>query len=265
MPETEGVPARSLLRRRTFLAVLAGSLGLMAARVAMLPRPLSEAEVARLQTSPYVPNNPRIKPLPTVNPDSGLGPGYFQSFHTRAQQLELAPHVTRWQRSFRINTVERDPQAGLATWDLRIEGLVEQPLTLTAETLAATLPVETQLHDFHCVEGWGVQDVAWEGIPFRAVVDAVRPLPGATHVSFFTMANVYSDSLTLEQALRPDVLVAFRMNGQPLPDRQGYPCRLVVPYMFGYKSVKWLRGISFVDNRHVGFWERRGWPLDPLV
>lgn len=254
-----------VIKRRAFLAVLGGSLGLMAARVALLPRPLSDEEVVRLQSGRYVPNNPRIKPVPTVDPTSGLATNFSASSHQKVQELELVPRRPRWQRSFKINTVERDPQPNLDAWSLDIGGLVERPIRLSLETLPTALPTESQVHDFHCVEGWGVQDVEWHGIPFRALAEAVQPLPGAVFVTFTTMGGIYSDSLALDQATEPSVLLAFRLNGQALPHRQGYPCRLVVPQMFGYKSVKWVTRIVFTDQRHVGFWERRGWPLDPWV
>jgi DMSO/TMAO reductase YedYZ molybdopterin-dependent catalytic subunit len=168
--------------------------------------------------------------------------------------------------TFGINTVERQPQRGLdrERWSVAVDGLVSQPLALTPESLAR-LPQTMQTSDFHCVEGWGVRDVAWRGVRLGDLLDHVQPLGEARFVTFTSLGGVYTDSLTLEQARRPDTLLATHLDGQPLPDRQGYPLRLVVASMYGYKSVKWLARIQVEARRHVGFWERRGWQLDPYV
>jgi DMSO/TMAO reductase YedYZ molybdopterin-dependent catalytic subunit len=76
---------------------------------------------------------------------------------------------------------------------------------------------------------------------------------------------VYSDSLTLEQARLPDTMIAHRANDAPLEEQHGYPLRLVVPSMYGYKSVKWLDRIELVRGRHLGYWEQRGWRPDPWI
>jgi DMSO/TMAO reductase YedYZ molybdopterin-dependent catalytic subunit len=145
-----------------------------------------------------------------------------------------------------------------------VDGLVDRPFTLTRDVVA-DLPRVRQTSNFHCVEGWGVRGVVWQGVPLRAVLAHSQPRPEARFVTFRTLGGVYSDSLTLDQAGRSDTLLATHLDGRPLPDRQGYPLRLVVPSMYGYKSVKWLARISLEATRHVGFWERRGWQLDPYV
>ncbi len=166
---------------------------------------------------------------------------------------------------FRFNTVERPrPRFDPATYRLRIGGLVERPAVLTYDDLTS-LPSVRQTSDFHCVEGWGVDDVRWDGISMQAVIEMVRPLPDARFVSFYSMGGVYSDSLTLEQASQSDVLLAYGMYEKPLSPEHGSPLRLVVPKMFGYKGPKWLDRVEFGADRIVGYWEQRGWKIDAWV
>jgi sulfoxide reductase catalytic subunit YedY len=169
--------------------------------------------------------------------------------------------VRRW----RINTVERDISVDMAAWRLRIGGLVAEPFELTYEQLQALRPRMEQVNDLHCVEGWGFYDIKWEGWHLSTLLDRARVGPEATHVAFFTHPNIYSDSLTIEQALLKDTMLADRANDQPLTPDHGYPLRLVVPSMYGYKSVKWVDRIELVRGRHIGYWEQRGWRPDPWI
>lgn len=121
---------------------------------------------------------------------------------------------------------------------------------------------ETQVHNFHCVTGWSVGGVRWEGVPVRKLLQAVGGAPGAGAVSFDSADGAYTDSLTREQALSPDVLLAFSMDGAPLPREHGGPVRLVVPSMYGYKSVKWVNRLRWTGTPETGYWEQRGYPAD---
>jgi DMSO/TMAO reductase YedYZ molybdopterin-dependent catalytic subunit len=238
-----------LRERRAFLLTLAGSLVALGVRAASVPRGLTDQQIAALEQD---------------SDDYDLS-GSMPSLNGLARELELGPQTVRF-GTFGINTVERQPERGLdrERWSVGVDGLVGQPLHLSAESLA-DLPRIEQISDFHCVEGWGVRDVAWQGVRLRDLLEQVQPSPDARFVTFSTLGGVYTDSLSLDQARRPDTLLATHLDGQPLPDRQGYPLRLVVPSMYGYKSVKWLARIQVEARRHVGFWERRGWQLDPYV
>ena len=241
-----------LRERRAFLLTLAGSLVAVGVRFASIPRGLTDEQIATLEDKPDAPDDYDLS-------------GSMPSLNGLARELELGPQAVRF-GSFGINTVERQPQRGLdrAHWSVALGGLVEQPLQLTAESLPR-FSVVSHTTDFHCVEGWGVRDVVWQGVRLADVLDQAGLAAGAGFVTFTSLGGVYSESLTLEQAQRPDTLLATHLDGQPLADRQGYPLRLVVPSMYGYKSLKWLAGIQVQTRRHVGFWERRGWQLDPYV
>jgi DMSO/TMAO reductase YedYZ molybdopterin-dependent catalytic subunit len=150
------------------------------------------------------------------------------------------------------------------SWDLRIEGLVENPTTLTFTELLA-LRQSKQVHDYHCVTGWSVSQVHWEGPLVSTLLDLVRPRPEATAVSFDSADGVYVDSLSFREARRPEVLLAHHLNGAPLPQDRGAALRLVVPFMYGYKGVKWVSRIRLTATQEVGYWEQRGYDVDAYL
>jgi DMSO/TMAO reductase YedYZ molybdopterin-dependent catalytic subunit len=149
-------------------------------------------------------------------------------------------------------------------WELRIEGLVEQPLTLTYQELLAR-PQQTQVHDYMCVTGWSVKAVRWTGTLVSDLVALARPLPQAAAVSFDSADGIYTDSLSLAEARRPEVMLAHAMNEKPLKQERGAPLRLVVPFMFGYKGVKWVHRIRLTAQQEVGYWEQRGYDVDAYL
>jgi DMSO/TMAO reductase YedYZ molybdopterin-dependent catalytic subunit len=166
---------------------------------------------------------------------------------------------------FRINTVER-PTPAIAPTDFRltVDGAVDRSLTLTLDELKA-LPSVRQISDFHCVEGWGVDDVRWEGVRLQTLIEMVNPAQNAGFITFHSAGGIYKDSLTLKQALLPDVLLAYHMYEAPLSKSHGYPLRLVMPRMYGYKGPKWVERVEFVKVRETGYWEQRGWKIDAWI
>ncbi len=150
------------------------------------------------------------------------------------------------------------------TYRLRVEGLVRRPVTLTLADLRA-LPVAEQVSDFRCVTGWTVEDVRWTGVRIWDVLAGAGPLPTGAAISFVSAERPYVDSLTLEQALLPDVMLAWGMDGRPLSRPHGAPLRLVMPSMYGYKSVKWVERIVLTREPEVGYWEERGYDRDAWI
>jgi sulfoxide reductase catalytic subunit YedY len=160
---------------------------------------------------------------------------------------------------WRIYTVGRTmPRFDPVSWRLRIDGLVGRPQTLTYDDLLA-LPNTEQVSDFHCVSGWSVHAVRWQGVRFRDLLASAGPLPAGKALRFVSTESPYEDSLTLEQALSRDAMLAYEMDGQPLTRAHGAPARVVMPRMFGYKGVKWLERIEVVREPTVGFWEGLGY------
>lgn len=147
-----------------------------------------------------------------------------------------------------------DPQR----WRLQVDGMVERPLSLSYGDLSA-LPRVRQRSDFHCVTGWSVRGVDWAGVRVSDLVRAAGPLPGARAITFASLETPYTDSLSLRDAFRADVLIADRMDGRPLTRAHGAPARLVIPAMYGYKNVKWLSRLTLTTDQQTGYWEQRGY------
>jgi DMSO/TMAO reductase YedYZ molybdopterin-dependent catalytic subunit len=166
---------------------------------------------------------------------------------------------------WRIYTVAGHmPKFDRRTWRLRIDGLVEQPVDFTYDQLLA-LPRAEQVSDFHCVTGWAVDNVHWAGVRFRDLLAVVRPTAAAEALTFVSAERPYFDSLTLDQALLPDVMLAYEMDGEPLTQPHGAPVRLVIPEMYGYKGVKWVEQITLAPIPETGYWEQRGWEQDAWI
>lgn len=147
---------------------------------------------------------------------------------------------------------------------LRVTGLVDTPLRLSLADLEA-LPATSLTRDFQCVTGWRVRDVPWRGVLVRDLLDRAGVRSGAAALRLSSYDGEYTESLTLDQARRDDVLVAYRMEGGPITQAHGGPVRLLVAPMYGYKSVKWLSRIEVVDRVEPGFWEVRGYDVDAWV
>ena len=156
------------------------------------------------------------------------------------------------------------PRFDATTWRLQIDGLVERRVVLTIRQLRA-LPRVEQVSDFHCVTGWSVGGVRWAGVRFHDLLALARPKPTARALTFTSAEEPYVDSLTLEQLQAPDALLAYDMDGGPLTREHGAPARLVMPRMYGYKGVKWLRRITLTDRAPDGYWEQRGYDRDAWV
>ena len=102
----------------------------------------------------------------------------------------------------------------------------------------------------------------WEGIHIRELVSLVKPTSAASFITLYSPDGVYTESLSLKEAMESDVLLAYKLDNQQLRVEQGFPLRLVVPKMYGYKSIKWVNGVEFASTRIQGFWEQRGYPAE---
>ena len=168
-------------------------------------------------------------------------------------------------KGWRIYTVASTmPTFDPGTWRLGLGGLVEEPASLDYDQLRA-LPRTTQVSDFHCVTGWTVRNVHWAGVRLTDLLARVKPLPTAGGLEFVSAEQPYVDSLTLKQAQLRDVLLAYEMDGSPLPREHGAPVRLVIPEMYGYKNVKWVAEINLVPEAEPGYWENLGYDQDAWV
>jgi DMSO/TMAO reductase YedYZ molybdopterin-dependent catalytic subunit len=166
---------------------------------------------------------------------------------------------------FRIYSVTGGfPERSRQDYRLAVDGMVDRPLDLSLADVLARPQRELTL-DFQCVTGWRVQDVRWKGVRVADLLDEAGVSAGATHLRIWSFDGAYTESLTLEQARRDDVLVAHEMLDGPVTREHGGPVRLFVGPMYGYKSLKWLERIEVVDALHEGYWEVRGYDVDAWV
>jgi DMSO/TMAO reductase YedYZ molybdopterin-dependent catalytic subunit len=147
---------------------------------------------------------------------------------------------------------------------ITVGGLVSRPRSFSFADLGALRQTRV-VRDFQCVTGWRVPSVAWSGVALPDLLDAVGVRSGAGAVRFTSYDGAYSESLTLEQARRRDVLVATGLQDRPISSAHGGPIRLAVLPMYGYKSLKWLDRIELTAGVRPGYWEHRGYDVDGWV
>ena len=153
-----------------------------------------------------------------------------------------------------------DPEA----YRLRIDGLVTRPMTLSLDDLTRIAP-DRFTWPFHCVTGWIVSGVRWEGVAIATLMDLVGLESGAAYAVFHSADGVYRDALSLADVRRSGAALVYRMDGGPVSNLHGGPVRLFVPDMYGYKSVKWVDRLSFARERGVGTWESYGYPAEAWI
>jgi DMSO/TMAO reductase YedYZ molybdopterin-dependent catalytic subunit len=144
-------------------------------------------------------------------------------------------------------------------WDFRVYGAVDAPVRWTWSEFNA-LPKVKRHSDFHCVTRWSRFDNDWEGVAFREVLERVKLKAGARYVLVHAEQG-FTANVPLADLDREKVLLATHHDGQPLSPDHGYPLRLIVPHLYAWKSVKWVRGIEFLDQDAPGFWEQNGYHM----
>jgi DMSO/TMAO reductase YedYZ molybdopterin-dependent catalytic subunit len=156
------------------------------------------------------------------------------------------------------------PRFDPATWNFRIAGLVEKPLQLSWEEFRR-LPQTEVVADMHCVTRWSRFDNRWKGVLFAEVMKLVEAKPEA-QFALLQDAQNYTTNVPLADLSRPNVLFALEHDGEPLSAEHGGPLRLVVPHLYAWKSVKWVRGLELLAEDEPGFWEQNGYHIygDPF-
>ncbi|MDF2679784.1 MAG: sulfite oxidase-like oxidoreductase [Brevibacillus sp.] len=152
------------------------------------------------------------------------------------------------------------PVYDMSEWTLRVFGEVDREVTLTYEQFM-DLPQTTVTCDIHCVTRWSRFDNAFTGVRFRDFMQAIGVMPQSAYVMLHGDQG-YTTNLALSDLDRDDVILAHSIDGEPLTDKHGWPLRLVVPHLYFWKSVKWLRGFEFIHENKPGFWEQNGFHLN---
>jgi DMSO/TMAO reductase YedYZ molybdopterin-dependent catalytic subunit len=230
------------------VAALAGGLG----RVLLASRPGAAVPPDTALPSPAA-------PVPTVGPGTSL------------PVSGITPLVTPSGEFFQIDTALISPNVDLATWRLRVTGMVERELAFGYDDLRA-MPLVEQWATLACVSndvgGDLVGNASWTGVPLKSLLEAAGVLPGATQivgraVDGFTAG--FPTAWALEPSREP--LVALGMNGSILPVEHGFPARLIVPGLFGYVSAtKWLAEIELTTlEAFDGYWVPLGWAKEAPI
>ena len=173
------------------------------------------------------------------------------------REIERLPPGQRQTKAFPILSIGANPEYNTTDWSFRIYGEVENPVIFNWDKFNK-LPKQQQISDFHCAVGWSKLDVHWGGVPFKSIVELVRPKQDA-HFLIAECADGYKTGIPIEYTLKDNVLLALELDGQPISAEHGGPMRLIVPELYAWKSPKFLRGLSFSKTDEAGYWEKRGY------
>jgi DMSO/TMAO reductase YedYZ molybdopterin-dependent catalytic subunit len=167
--------------------------------------------------------------------------------------------------AFRYYTITGTyPVISPETYELTVDGMVREPLRLSISELRAMKRTKL-VHQFQCVTGWIVPNVHWEGVLLSDLLARAGVTSKASALRFYSADGAYTESLTLDQAHLPNVLVADKMLGANVTPDHGGPVRLYVAPMYGYKSIKWLNRIEVTDVIVPGYWEDNGYPVNAWI
>lgn len=168
---------------------------------------------------------------------------------------------------FYITSYRTPPFVPVDQWALSIRGTVTSPFTLTYPDLLAQ-PAITEIVTLECVgngvAGEAIGTAEWEGVQLKSLLNKAG-VRSQTQDVVFHAADGYSDSLTIERAMMDDIMIAYRMNGVPLPLGHGFPARMIVPGHYGMKHVQWLTGIELVSSDYKGYYQRKDWSDEAIV
>jgi sulfoxide reductase catalytic subunit YedY len=180
--------------------------------------------------------------------------------------------ITHYNNFYEFGTNKDDPareayRLKTRPWTVSIEGQVKKPQKIDIDSLMKLRPLEERIYRFRCVEAWSMV-IPWVGYSFSELINEVQPLPSAKYVQFLSMADPnqmpglrfsglnwpYSEGLRMDEAMHPLTLLTFGLYGEPLPNQDGAPVRIIVPWKYGFKSAKSIVKIKFVDKQPRTTW-----------
>lgn len=171
--------------------------------------------------------------------------------------INKEPPGQRFISNFIIYRILGQPKIDLNTWKLKIDGLVKNAIELTYNDLLS-MKMISYYSDFHCVTGWSVKGIEWEGVPFREIFDKAKVSSSAKWV-YVKSLDDYTTVIPLDDFLHEKSLLVLKMNGKPLTVEQGFPARIFIPHLYGWKGAKWVTEITFIENYKDGYWETLGY------
>jgi DMSO/TMAO reductase YedYZ molybdopterin-dependent catalytic subunit len=252
-PDTTTTTATSGIRRisrRQFLAMAASAVG-----VAIF---VFWARSFPFHSKPSMPvSSPKIPlPLPSANIPAG------SIFAQETLAPLLASELTPNEKFYRIDTNIIVPTVDANSWRLNIRGLIKNgPLQFTYEELKA-MPSTSEFATLECIsdkiDGDLISTAYWKGVSLKSILDNAQVLPEAIYI-VFRCSDGYDVGIPIDRGLMDGTILAYEMNGVPLPAEHGFPVRAIVPGLYGMMNAKWITDIELVDRVYEGFWQRRGW------
>jgi len=194
----------------------------------------------------------KISRTPSVADDKPMGMG-----RPNRHGMPLIPVGQVITRKWPVLDLGIEPEVPLTEWKLVIDGAVEHPVELSWEDFLE-LPQTDDISDFHCVTTWSKLDMEWTGVRLLDLAALVQPHDDATHILCHAYDD-YTTNISLEEALKPDVLLVHTFEGKPLPREHGGPVRMITPQLYAWKGAKWINRIEFLTHNKLGFWEERGY------
>ncbi len=173
--------------------------------------------------------------------------GVIEGF-PRGQKLIPKPVV------YAVNGI---PRVSVESWRLVVEGLVEKPLELSYEELLS-LGLQAVNSMFHCVTGWSISERKWEGIPLKRIAELAKVKNNAKWVLVESLDG-YTTIIPIEDFLHPQSILALRIDDKPLSPEHGFPARIFIPHLYGWKHAKWVKRIIFLKEYVDGYWEALGY------
>jgi hypothetical protein len=176
-------------------------------------------------------------------------------------QNGLPPEITPIDDFYHVSKNFVDPKVAEEGWSLQIGGMVERPYSLTLADIRA-MPAVTETRTLACISnevgGDLISNATWKGVRVKDLLERAGVKSGAVDLAL-SARDGYTESFPIEKALNGDVIAVYEMNGQPLPDKNGFPLRLLVPDIYGMKNVKWITKMDVVATDFKGFWQGQGW------
>ena len=201
---------------------------------------------------------------------------YSKDKNLQGLELNTYEQATTYNNFYEFSTSKEAPAKMAHTlqtdgWQIEISGLVDKPMTLDMETILASYPLEERIYRFRCVEGWSMV-VPWIGFELSHLLKIVGVKSSAKYVKFVTLydpdqfpdqkkgmwgavAYPYVEGLRLDEALNPLTLMTVGMYGKTLPKQNGAPLRLIVPWKYGFKSIKSIVSIELTDEEPINTWK----------
>jgi len=265
----EITPEHVFLNRRRFMAAagaVAGAAALAACSPATLNR--SEAPAANVEPALTVALGPDQLPAALAHAE----PTASAAQDELGDPLNTFHQITNYNNFYEFST-NKEAVAGEAAsfkpypWQVEVTGLVNKPMTLSIEDIYRRYPQEERIYRLRCVEAWSMV-IPWIGFPIAALLNDVEPQPEAKYVKFITVYRPeemrgqrsailewpYQEGLRLDEAMHPLAILATGMYGKPLTNQQGAPIRLVVPWKYGFKSIKSVVTIELTDTIPATTW-----------